>query len=172
MKSITDHLSQYAAYHRDRRNIITHFIGIPLIVFAVAGLLGRPALSLFWLPVAASPAMGVATIAAVFYLRLHLGLGALMVIFLSCALWIGNALAEQNTMSWLLGSMGLFIVGWVIQFIGHFYEGRKPAFIDDIMGLAVGPLFVVAELVFLCGGYKHLEQAITDIAGPVRKKAY
>ena len=28
---------QYAQYHRDRRNIITHFIGIPLIVFAIDG---------------------------------------------------------------------------------------------------------------------------------------
>src|SRR5690606_3173882 len=25
MKSLTDHLAQYAAYHRDRRNIATHF---------------------------------------------------------------------------------------------------------------------------------------------------
>ena len=30
MKTLTDHLAQYAAYHRDRRNIATHFIGIPL----------------------------------------------------------------------------------------------------------------------------------------------
>lgn len=26
-------LSQYAAYHLDRNNIVTHFVGIPLIVF-------------------------------------------------------------------------------------------------------------------------------------------
>ena len=32
MKSLVDHLSQYAAYHRDPRNIASHFIGIPLIV--------------------------------------------------------------------------------------------------------------------------------------------
>ena len=42
MKTLTDHLAQYAAYHRDRRNIATHFIGIPLIVVAVAVLLSRP----------------------------------------------------------------------------------------------------------------------------------
>jgi hypothetical protein len=36
MKSLVDHLSQYAAYHRDPRNIASHFIGIPLIVVAVA----------------------------------------------------------------------------------------------------------------------------------------
>ena len=26
-------LSQYAAYHLDRKNVMTHFIGVPLIVF-------------------------------------------------------------------------------------------------------------------------------------------
>jgi predicted membrane channel-forming protein YqfA (hemolysin III family) len=42
MKNLVDHLSQYAAYHRDTRNIVTHFVGIPLIVIAVAVLLSRP----------------------------------------------------------------------------------------------------------------------------------
>ena len=42
MKSLVDHLSQYAAYHRDPHNIATHFVGIPLIVIAVATLLSRP----------------------------------------------------------------------------------------------------------------------------------
>ncbi len=43
MKTLVDHLSQYASYHRDSRNIVTHFVGIPLIVLAVAVLLSRPA---------------------------------------------------------------------------------------------------------------------------------
>ena len=40
---LTQQLAKYAAYHRDRRNIATHFIGIPMIVLAVAVLLSRPA---------------------------------------------------------------------------------------------------------------------------------
>jgi hypothetical protein len=35
-------LTQYAEYHRDRRNIVTHFVGVPMIVFAVGVLLSRP----------------------------------------------------------------------------------------------------------------------------------
>ena len=31
-------LTQYVVYHRDRRNITTHFIGVPMIVFAIGGL--------------------------------------------------------------------------------------------------------------------------------------
>ena len=46
MKTLVDHLAQYAAYHRDRRNIVTHFVGIPMIVLAVTVLLSRPGLLL------------------------------------------------------------------------------------------------------------------------------
>ena len=36
-----DLMTQYAEYHRDKRNIATHFVGIPLIVFAISVLLTR-----------------------------------------------------------------------------------------------------------------------------------
>ncbi|WP_116387011.1 Mpo1-like protein, partial [Cupriavidus oxalaticus] len=39
----------------------------------------------------------------------------------------------------------------IIQFIGHYYEGRKPAFVDDLAGLLIGPLFLVAETAFALG---------------------
>ena len=42
MKTLIDHLSQYADYHRDPRNIHTHFVGVPMIMFAVVILLSRP----------------------------------------------------------------------------------------------------------------------------------
>ena len=35
MTTIEQNLTQYAAYHRDRRNIATHFVGVPMIVFAI-----------------------------------------------------------------------------------------------------------------------------------------
>ncbi|MEX5669899.1 Mpo1-like protein, partial [Pseudomonas neuropathica] len=49
MKSLVDHLGQYATYHRDPRNIATHFVGIPVIVVAVAVLLSRPQWAGGWL---------------------------------------------------------------------------------------------------------------------------
>ena len=39
MRSLEDQLAAYAAYHRDARNIATHFIGIPLIVVSLLALL-------------------------------------------------------------------------------------------------------------------------------------
>ena len=62
-------------------------------------------------------------------------------------------------------------VGWVIQFVGHIWEGRKPAFVDDLIGLVIGPLFVVAEAVFALGLRPELHAAITERAGPVRDGA-
>ncbi|BBP50573.1 membrane protein [Pseudomonas sp. St386] len=165
MKSLVDHLSQYAAYHRDPRNIASHFIGIPLIFVAVAVLLSRPG----W-PVGAvlvSPALLVAVASAWFNLRLELRLGVLMTGLLGLALWLGQVLAAQSTLVWLGSGLGMFVVGWVIQFVGHYYEGRKPAFVDDLTGLIVGPLFVVVEAGFLLGLRGELKQAIEERVGPV-----
>ena len=57
----------------------------------------------------------------------------------------------------------------MIQFIGHFYEGRKPAFVDDLVGLVIGPLFVVAEAGFLLGLRRALQHEIEARVGPVRE---
>ncbi|MGY2292747.1 Mpo1 family 2-hydroxy fatty acid dioxygenase [Pseudomonas sp. SDO528_S397] len=165
MKSLVDHLSQYAAYHRDPRNIASHFVGIPMIVVAVAVLLSRPEWTVagLWL----SPAVVLALFSCVFYLRLERALGVLMSVLMGLSVWAGHALAAQSTLVWLSSGLGLFVVGWVIQFVGHYYEGRKPAFVDDLSGLIVGPLFVVAELAFLLGLRHALKQQIEERAGPV-----
>ncbi|AZC47831.1 MULTISPECIES: DUF962 domain-containing protein [Pseudomonas] len=166
MKSLVDHLSQYAAYHRDPRNIASHFIGIPLIVLAVAVLLSRPAWPVagLWL----SPALLLALASCWFYLRLELRLGLLMTLLMGLSVWAGHALAQQSTLVWLASGVGMFVIGWVIQFVGHYYEGRKPAFVDDVSGLIVGPLFVVAELAFMLGLRQALKHEIEARAGGVR----
>lgn len=89
-----------------------------------------------------------------------------MSVLLLLSLWFGAALAVQSTTLWLSVGVALFVVGWIIQFVGHYYEGRKPAFVDDLMGLLVGPLFVAAELGFLLGLRKDIERAVEERAGP------
>lgn len=164
MKSLVDHLAQYAAYHRDKRNIVTHFIGIPLIVVAVAVLLSRPGVEVagLWL----SPAAAVTLASVLFYLRLDLRLGVVMGVLLTLTLWLAAICAQSSTAAWLSVGLGAFIIGWIIQFVGHYYEGRKPAFVDDVLGLIIGPLFVVAELGFLLGLRDELRQQVEERAGP------
>ncbi|HEY0286440.1 MAG TPA: Mpo1-like protein [Pseudomonas sp.] len=168
MKNLIDHLSQYASYHRDTRNIVSHFLGIPLIVLAVAVLLSLPGIVVAGFRL--SPAALAVLASTMFYLRLDLAFGVLMAGLLGLCLWAGALLAQQPVMVWLSTGLGLFIVGWVIQFVGHYYEGRKPAFIDDVTGLIIGPLFVVAELAFLLGMRKGLQHEIEKRVGVTRRR--
>jgi uncharacterized membrane protein YGL010W len=39
----------------------------------------------------------------------------------------------------------MFVVGWAFQGIGHYFEGKKPAFIDDKRNLIVGLLWWLKE---------------------------
>ena len=161
MRSLEDQLAAYAAYHRDVRNIATHFIGIPLIVVSLLALLSRPAWEAGWLPF--SPACAVVIVAALYYLRLSLRLGVMMLALLLLCLGFGAWVASLSTAAWL--SIG---IGWLFQFVGHFWEGRKPAFMDDVTGLIIGPLFVLAEACFLAGGLRELQRNIELRAGKVR----
>ncbi len=36
-------------------------------------------------------------------------------------------------------ALGLFVVGWILQFIGHAIEGNQPAFFKNPMYLLIGP---------------------------------
>ena len=166
MRTLVDQLANYAAYHRDRRNIATHLVGVPMIVVAVTTLLSRPAFDVAG--VALSPAVLVAVGAVLFYLKLDVRFGALMTLLMALSVAAGASLAAQPQGVWLAWGVGLFVVGWIIQFVGHYWEGRKPAFLDDILGLLVGPLFVVAEVGFALGLRLEVQRAIEERVGPTR----
>jgi len=42
--------------------------------------------------------------------------------------------------------VGIFVVAWIFQFIGHHLEGKKPSFFEDVQYLLVGPLFVLSKV--------------------------
>ena len=174
MKTLDDHLSNYAAYHRDPRNIATHFVGIPLIVVAVATLLSRPAfgaVDVAGVSFAFSPATVVIALTIAFYLRLDVRYGLTMALVMIGAGLLGAFAAAQSTTTWLVAGVSSFVVGWVIQFVGHYFEGKKPAFVDDLVGLLVGPLFVVAEAGFAAGFRDDVRARIEARSGPVRRRA-
>jgi uncharacterized membrane protein YGL010W len=166
MRTLVDHLANYAAYHRDRRNIATHLVGVPMIVVAVTTFLSRPAFDVSGVTV--SPATLVAAAAVLFYLRLDARFGMVMTAMMALSVVASASLAAQSTSVWLGAGVGLFVAGWIIQFVGHYWEGRKPAFLDDILGLLVGPLFVVAEVGFAMGLRAEVQRAIEERVGPTR----
>lgn len=166
MRTLIDHLSNYADYHRDRRNIATHFVGVPVIVTAVAILLSRPSFDVAGFPL--SPAVLVVGAFCAFYFRLDVRFGAAMTLLLAPAIAVGTLVAKEPTAVWAGTGIGMFVGGWIVQFIGHAWEGRKPAFVDDLIGLAVGPLFVVAETAFALGLRPEVHSEILRRSGPTR----
>ena len=46
---------------------------------------------------------------------------------------------------WMV-ALGLFIVGWVLQFIGHYFEGKPPEFFKDWRFLFVGLRWWLAKV--------------------------
>lgn len=172
MKTLTDQLSTYASYHRDTRNVLTHLVGIPMIVVALATLMARLSFGSVSLPdgfvLDINLAVLASTLACAYYLRLDLRYGAVMSALFALACWVGTGLAQHKPGVWLAWGLGLFVVGWVFQFVGHWFEGRKPAFVDDLIGLIIGPLFVVAEVGFLLRMRPQVHAEVVSRSGPLR----
>ena len=168
MTPLDQYLAKYAAYHRDPRNIATHFVGIPMIVFSLFVILQKPSFELggFLL----TPALFVFIASTVFYFKLNGAYGLAMALLHGALLLLATPFAHASIGIWLAAGVGVFFVGWVIQFIGHYFEGRKPAFVDDMSGLIIGPLFVVAEFGFLLGVGKKHEEQVVRVTGPVTKQ--
>ena len=156
MRTATELLAQYAEYHRDRRNIVSHFVGVPMIVFGVGVLLARPALAAGG--VALTPAWLAFALAAAWYLTRGSAAARRRRQRRASASCSGSAqqVSGGSVSVWLAWGAGFFVVGWLIQFVGHWYEGRKPAFVDDVIGLVVAPMFVTAEAMFMLGWNKPL----------------
>lgn len=164
MKTVEEQLSSYKSVHFNKFNIKTHFVGVPLIVWAITVLLS---LNTFTVELAGktisfTPAIIFFTLAMFYYLKLHLKLALGMLCYVVVNLYLASLVSAMESALWI-GIIG-FVIGWIIQFIGHIYEKAKPAFFDDIMGLAIGPLFLMAEVYFMLGFEKSLEKSITPMA--------
>jgi uncharacterized membrane protein YGL010W len=160
--SLVDRLASYAEYHRDRRNIATHFIGIPMILVGTQATLAKIGIG----PINA--AVGATGLATRYYRAIDPGYGAAMGAVLGATCAAGSMIAALPTPLWAGAAAGLFIGGWALQFLGHHFEGRKPAFLDDMLGLLDGPLFLVAEVAFALGLSPELRAEVERRAGPTR----
>lgn len=127
-------LARYVESHRNPVNELIHFVCIPAIVFSLLGIL--------W---AIHPVVALAVVAAalVYYTRLSrpfaLGMAAMAAVMLGLL-----TMLPEGTV--LVTSIGVFVLAWIGQFIGHHIEGKKPSFFDDLRFLLIGPLFVLSFL--------------------------
>jgi uncharacterized membrane protein YGL010W len=143
-------LAAYAQYHRDPHNCATHFVGIPMLFLAVILPLGALRVHIGHHEVPLSVLLTLP--AMVNWLLLDLGVGAALSLLL-CPLFVAAALINRHGVALTCSTAAvLFVVGWFFQLLGHaVFEGRKPAFMDDLSHTLIGPMFVVAQLLVALG---------------------
>lgn len=143
-KTADQWFDEYGESHQNPINKLIHWIAVPVIFFTVVGLLWAiPTPAIF----DSVPYLNWATIfmvaAAVFYFKMSVFIGIGMVLFMVINVAILSWYEGLNTMAiWQL-SVILFVVMWILQFIGHAVEGKKPSFFKDIQFLLVGPAWLM-----------------------------
>ena len=173
-RSAPELMVQYAHYHRDKRNIVTHLVGIPLIVLSIGMLLSLVSWNIAGYSVSLAALLWV--LSTLWYLtrgNLLLGVatsvvnGVLIALAHTPEAATGWGLSALYDAAWFPG-LAVFVIGWIIQFVGHIFEGRKPAFVDDVVGLMVGPMFVVGEALMMVGMLRSMHSLIEAQAGATR----
>jgi uncharacterized membrane protein YGL010W len=126
-------LTHYGSSHLNPTNEIIHFVAIPLIMLSIVGLM-----------YALHPWVAYAFMAAsmVYYVRLSIVFLVAMVVWGALLFWVITLMGDKVWQTSLI----IFVGAWIIQFIGHKIEGKKPSFFEDIQYLWVGPLFVLSKL--------------------------
>jgi uncharacterized membrane protein YGL010W len=144
--ALNKYFKSYGSYHRTTGNKWTHGIGIPLIVMSLLGLLGSVPLG---------PNAGLT---GSFFFRLDLGVLLWLVVvgwYIRLDWKIGAPFALVGAGLYFFGRSfpisvlwGLFVFGWVLQFVGHaVFEKESPAFLENAVHLLIGPLWIFARIV-------------------------
>ncbi len=162
MKTIEDQMSFYAAYHQDARNKATHFVGVPAIMLSLF-------IPLAWVRlevggVTLTAAMLFAAVVLVYYFLLDVPLAVAMLAVTALLVLIGQKIADLGTLQGWAWFAVLFVGGWILQLLGHVFEGRKPALADNLFQIFVAPIFLAAEVFFALGYKPELQQRVNQEA--------
>lgn len=138
MRKIEQLLDEYGQSHRNKTNIVIHGVAVPAIYFVSIGLIWSlpvpELLSRFgvsWAHLLMVPVL-------YYYFRLSGPIGAAMTL-LSLLSFQAIYMLDAMQVSVSQFCLGLFVIMWILQFVGHHIEGRKPSFFKDLQFLLVGP---------------------------------
>jgi len=162
MRNIEDQMSFYAAYHQDARNKATHFVGVPAIMLSLF-------IPLAWIRfeaggVTLTAAMLFAAVVLAYYFLLDVPLALAMLVVTAVLVWLGETLAGLGTVQGWAWFAALFVGGWILQLVGHVFEGRKPALADNLFQIFVAPIFLAAEVFFALGYKPALHRRVNERA--------
>jgi uncharacterized membrane protein YGL010W len=169
VNSLEDQVASYAAYHQDPRNKATHFVGVPLIMLAILIPLSWIGIDISGFGVTAAMVLAAAVLAYYFILDVPLAL-AMLVVF-GLLLWLAESIAALGAVQGWIWFAVLFVGGWVLQLLGHVFEGRKPALVDNLFQIFVAPIFLVAEVFFALGYKRQLHASAQERALHLRAAA-
>ena len=124
---------QYGEFHRHPTNKAIHWVCVPLIVWSVLGVVWSVA------PLAAYVAIAAAL---VFYGWLSPRLALGMLVVLALMLWPLTLLGPHA----LVVCLVVFVTAWIGQFVGHVFERRRPAFLDDVRSFLIAPAWLLGAL--------------------------
>src|SRR5229473_2369246 len=93
----------------------------------------------------------IAAAVIVYYLLLDVPLALAMLVVFALLAWIGERIAALGAVAGWSWFAVLFVGGWILQLIGHVYEGRRPALADNLLQIFVAPIFLAAEAFFALG---------------------
>lgn len=146
MRTMQDWLDSYSGDHQNPTNRLFHWFCVPPIVWAVIALL-------WTIPVPASlfrpGTVAVAVMVLAFYWywkHSHRLAIALLIAFALLGLLTNLLYYRLGGASLCYLAIGVFVVAWVGQFIGHIFEGRRPSFLTDLSYLLIGPAWLMAKL--------------------------
>jgi uncharacterized membrane protein YGL010W len=151
MRTMQSWLDSYSADHRNPVNRMFHWFCVPPIVWSVIALL--------WvIPVPASFArpgawsVAVMVLAFYWYWKHSRRLAAALLLAFALLGVLTNILYYRlGGASLCYLAIGVFVVAWIGQFVGHKFEGRKPSFLTDLAYLLIGPAWLMVKLLHRLG---------------------
>jgi len=146
MRTMQDWLDSYSNDHQNPTNRVFHWFCVPPIVWSVIALLWTiPVPATLFRP--GTVAVTVMVLAFYWYWKHSHRLAIALLIAFALLGLITNLLYYRlgaASLCWL--AIGVFVVAWIGQFIGHQFEGRRPSFLTDLSYLLIGPAWLMAKL--------------------------
>ena len=146
-RDIHQWISSYGESHQNSTNKKIHWICVPLIMFTILGFLSRTGFDILLNENIYDIKFSYILIifALIFYLRLSILISIGMFLISAVQLLIIYYLEQILLPPTLLYIyIGVFIVAWIGQFVGHKIEGKKPSFFEDLQFLLIGPAWLLS----------------------------
>lgn len=146
MRKIDLLLAEYGDSHQHWVNKIIHWLCVPLIFWAILGfisLLPVPRIGLGFFGSLSYLDVAAMVFVTVFYARLSLLMAVGMFFLVLLMEYMANLVNQTQDISAWMVCLSVFVVAWILQFIGHRIEGKKPSFFKDIQFLLIGPSWLM-----------------------------